>query len=182
MLHFRAKICIFWWKKCDEMISEFDWTAEVCVKESGAWLSRAPLLYDTRLFHLLNMPFTRYFNKDEPPYLVARLVGFSSIHLRLQGNVAIPDAKIHFPATFATSDVIFQSLLTYLMLFHRAKMYVGAKKITPCLTTEDDYLWVLHFLIRSYSKASFFATGLTRKPRDRLFLFQYKMHGLFSKQ
>jgi len=72
------------------------------------------------------MPFTRYCNKDEPPYLAARLVGFGSIQLRLQGNVAIPAAKVRI---FCRIIVIVSRFLHWIL---------SNRKIIPCLTTGDD--------------------------------------------
>ena len=68
----------------------------VCKRKWSLIVSDPTTIY----FHLLKMPFARYFNKDEPSYLAARLVGFGSIQLCLQGNVAIPGAKIRFSNDF----------------------------------------------------------------------------------
>lgn len=46
-------------------------------------------------------------HKEEPLFYAAQLMSFGSIQLRLQGNVAIPDAKIRFSTTFAIVIAVF---------------------------------------------------------------------------
>ena len=45
-----------------------------------------------------------------------------------------------FPATFATSDVIFPVTFNLFCAFSPVKISVSTKKVILCLTTEDDKL------------------------------------------